>query len=159
MDTLPIELRPVAEWIINNWVLCASLLGNGVLGLLYYLQWRETRKLRQIEQDREDRRKTTEQSADLVARFRSTARSPRLRIVNKGKSKAQNVHVYADGIPVKEYRGFDGGEKHPIPTLAPDGDLEYMYGSDRGSPSNLEITLQWDDESGGGTWTSTLKVA
>lgn len=167
MDTLPNQLRPVAEWIVNNWILFASLLGNAVLGVLYYLQWREARRLRQIEEDRETRRETEERSADLVARLRFHSRaethrfvtgSHKLQIKNAGQAQARNVHVRLNDTPISKVGSFTGAVDHPIPALAPGGSYEYRHTSDRDSPSHFKVTLRWDDEAGGGEWKSTLNV-
>jgi hypothetical protein len=167
MDTLPNQLRPVAEWIVNNWALCASLLGNVVLGVLYYLQWGEARKLRQIEEGREIRREKEEQGADLVARLRFHSRSEihrfatgshKLQITNTGQAQARNVHVRLNDTPINKMGSFTGVVDHPIPALAPGGSYEYRHTSDRDSPSHFKVTLRWDDEAGGGEWESTLNV-
>lgn len=153
-------LSSIWEWITADPLRSLSILGNIVLGVIIFLQWRERNRLRRIEEDREDRQEKKRQSASLVADFRKSGGSYRLHITNHGYAPAKDVEVFADGEPVLYQRGFpeSSTKQNPIDVIAPRGSYNYLYAASKDTPGTLTIRLCWDDQAGGGEWESTLSV-
>lgn len=138
-----IPLSVLYSIVTDNVALITVIIGFFTL-ILLWKNYSLSNKIYNSQIERDNREKRLNEMADLIAKYVKVDQKNKLRIINKGKSDANNIR-----FEIIEARSIDIiiEEIFPFERLEPEGELDLVMAIQMGNSTKLKIKLIWDDTS------------
>lgn len=147
------RLLEIWACVQDNPVIVSAILALiGGVGL-YFKWWQTQIAKRQLEMDKNSEQR--QRKANVVAEIDTSSRH--LVIRNLGPAKAEQVTVSVDGGPIRE-SGIFFDEPSVLPQLADEEPHRFTYAYDNSAPDFITVQIEWNDPSGGDSWTKKLRL-